>query len=133
VKSESAEVNGLHAEIRIADIQLKEETIRALSYFIEKEGNVYIFHGICSPSLFESYSTSFVNTMSNFDIIRDKAAKSVRPTRLKVVEVTRAGTLRAQLDQYPESERAHEELAVLNGLEWTDQLKPGDRIKILSK
>jgi predicted Zn-dependent protease len=133
LQSDYVRVNGLNAEMRLTDVQQQQGTLRVLSYFIEKNNKVYVFHGFCSPAKFNTYKSVFKYTMTNFDRLRNRAAKNVKPTRVKVVKVTKSGVLKNILKRYPKGKLTLEQLAILNGMKLSDKVKPGTKLKVLNK
>ncbi|MCH7755062.1 hypothetical protein IH970_08065 [candidate division KSB1 bacterium] len=71
--------------------------------------------------------------MENFERLRNQAAKNATPTRIKVVRVAKSSTLKDFLTRYPTKKSTPEELAIINGMELTDRVRPGDRVKVLSQ
>ncbi|MFQ6113203.1 MAG: M48 family metalloprotease [bacterium] len=132
IQSDYAKVNGLNAEIRVSDVQQEEGTLRVLSYFIEKGGKVYVFHGFCSSSTYANHVSTFKYAMTNFDRLRNRRAKNAKPTRVQVVPVTRSSTLKDFLARYPNDKLKEDKLAIMNGMHLTDTVRPGDRIKVLA-
>lgn len=133
IRSDYTKIKGLKAESRVTDVQQQQDNLRVLSYFIEKDNKVFVFHGFCSPGKFTSHESTFRYTMTNFDRLRNKAAKSVKPTRVKVVKVAKGGVLKNVLERYPKGNLTVEKLAILNGMSLTEKLKPGNRIKVFNK
>lgn len=131
--SDVTRTNGFVTEIREIVIAGQQGDLRVLSYFIEKDKNVYLFHGFTNAGNFGKYRSTFKNTMSNFDRLRNRKARNVKPTRIKVVKVSRKTTLKDLLARHPSEEVTPEKLAIVNGMQLTDELKPGDRVKILTK
>ncbi|MFQ5822814.1 MAG: M48 family metalloprotease [bacterium] len=133
IQSDYTKINRLNAEIRVTDVEQQQGTLRVLSYFIEKDRKIYVFHGFCSKAKYISNLNVFKYTMRNFDRLKNRAAKNVKPTRVKIVKVTRDGTLKDVLKRYPKGKLTVEQLAILNGMKLTDIVRPGDRIKVLAK
>ncbi|MFQ5639499.1 MAG: M48 family metalloprotease [bacterium] len=133
VISDYARVNGLNAEIRVSTIAAQSGEMKVRSFFIEKGGRVYVFHGFCSPSSYDNHLRDFNYTMNNFDRLRNRQAKNKKPTRVKVVRVRRSSTLKNFLSRYPSGDVTAETLAIVNGMQLTDRVKPGDRIKVLGE
>lgn len=133
IQSDNTRVNGFIAEIRVSDVQQQQGILRVLSYFIEKDRKVYVFHGFCAKAKYTRNIKAFKYTMSNFDRLKNRAAKNVKPTRLKIIKVTRGGTLKEVLERYPKGKLTVKQLAILNGMKLTDSVRPGDRIKVLKK
>jgi predicted Zn-dependent protease len=59
-------VNGLPAHRVISHMTTQQGAIRVMSYFIDKDGRIYVFHGFTSQPLFQSYASVFANTMGGF-------------------------------------------------------------------
>ena len=57
--------------------------------------------------------------------------QSARPLRLKVVEVKAGDTVERLARRMAVNDHAAERFRVLNGLDPTDKIKPGDRVKIV--
>ena len=112
---------------------LREGELSVLSYFIEKEQNIYVFHGFTATANYEKHKRDFRQTMENFDRLKNQAAKNVKPTTIKVMRVSKTTTLKDFLARFPTKKSTPEELAIINGMELTDTLRPGTRIKVLSQ
>lgn len=131
IKADVRRIHGMTVEIRESTVTGQHGTIKLLSYFYQKGKQVYVFHGFGSPSAYNKNLSSFKYTMSNFDHLKNPKAKTVKPARVKVVRVRRAGTLKDFLAKYPSDKVTPDELAIMNGMELTDRVKPGDRIKVV--
>ncbi len=106
---------------------------RVLTYLIQKENFIYVFHGLSEAADFNSYSNTFKRTMTRFDNLTDNSKINVEPTRIKVVNVPRSGTLQSALQNLGVSNRDINELAIVNGMELSDNVTSGTLIKIFSK
>ncbi len=133
VSSDVRRIHGNTAEIRQTDIAAQQGTLTVLSYFIEKGGNVYAFHGFGASADFSKFKSTFSHTMNGFDRLRNQAAKKVKPTLIKVVSVQRNSTLQEFLKKYPSKDTPAEKLAIINGMKLTDGVKRGQRIKVMTK
>ncbi|MFQ5708506.1 MAG: M48 family metalloprotease [bacterium] len=133
VQSDHTRVHGLRTEIRVTDVENRQGSARVLSYFIERGNSVYVFHGFTSPAKFDKYRSTFKHTMSNFDRLKNRAAKTAKPTRLRIVKVRKGGSLKSVLSRLSQKGTNLEELAIINGKLLTDRVKPGDRVKVLKK
>ncbi|MCG8605952.1 M48 family metalloprotease [bacterium] len=131
--SKATRTNGYTTEIRETIISAQDGKLRVLSYFIEKDRKVYVFHGFARTNKFGENQNAFIYTMSNFDRLRNESARNVQPTRVDVVRVDSATTLGDFLMKHPSKEATPETLAVVNGMKLTDPLRPGDRVKVLTK
>ena len=139
-ESRRTNVNGLNAIAMVSnqtptDQQGNQtgEPIRLLTYFIQHNSFIYILHGISSRNDFNSYANQFQATMSNFRELRDQSKINVVPTRIKVREVMRGGTLNQVFADLNVASVDREELSIVNGMELNDQVAKGTLIKTFSK
>ena len=130
VSSRNERINGLNASIFLADIG---KSLRLLTYLIEYNGLIYKFHGMAEPVNFSKYDRSFERTFENFKRLTDQSKINVKPDRIRVKSVKKSGTLRSVLQSYRMPNDRLEEMAVINGMKLTDQLKTGTKIKIVEK
>jgi len=140
IESQRTTVNGMSAIAMVSDQvpvaengQAAGDPIRILTYLIEYNGLIYTFHGLSAQADFNRYSSFFKRTMTNFDVLRDQSKINVTPTRIAVKTVTRAGTLSQVLSQLGTASPDFAELAIINGMELSDQIKAGELIKVFSK
>lgn len=133
IYSENTKLNGYNTEIRETIIKQQLETYRVLSYFIEKDGRVYVFQGISRQRNYKKYLSTFKYSLNNFDRLKYQKAKNIKPTRIKIVKVTKSSALKDFLAHHPNKELSDKRMAILNGMNLTDRVQPGDRIKILTK
>jgi predicted Zn-dependent protease len=133
VKNEAIKVNGLKARKLFSEITDGSNILRVQSYFIELSGQVYVFHGFSSASFFEDYQATFTKTMKGFNKLKAKSKLNVQPDRLEIVKVKKAGTLKQALDGFKIPNEEQESIALLNGLNLSDNVKADVRIKIIHK
>ena len=132
-KNEATKVNGLTARKVFSEIADRSNTLRIQSYFIEMSGEVYVFHGFSSSSEFSNYQSTYTKTMMGFNRLKDKAKLNVKPDRVKVVKVIKAGTFNKVLDEFKVPEEEHQDIALLNGMNLNDQIKVNTQIKLIKK
>ena len=60
------------------------DQIRILSYFIEKDDQVYVLHGLTASALYPNYVGAFVRIIEGFENVTDPAVLSVAPRRVRV-------------------------------------------------
>jgi len=131
VRSGAAQVNGMRAYVTIGDLQTQEGGVmRVMSYFIERDGSIYVFHGYTAANLFDSHAANFERTMKSFDQLRHQAALTKQPRRVKIMTVDQPGDLRAILTRYGTKAEELEELAILNGMNLPDRLERGALVKV---
>lgn len=133
VMSDSAQVNRLPAQRVLADVATEQGAIRALAYFIQKDGLVYVFLGYTAQAQFDVHSAAFSQTMGQFRSLTDAARINVEPERLAVRKVSREATLRQFLQTLGVAQDKWEAHAILNGMKLEDTVSEGTLIKIVVK
>jgi predicted Zn-dependent protease len=137
--SKRATVNGLQAILTQAKQVTQDQSTGAsqtnmvLSYFISYNNLIYVFHGVTTQADFNSYTNTFNSTMTTFAKLTDASKINVKPKKVQVVKVQRAGTLADAFSYYRVSQDKQNELALLNDLELTDQVLVGKMIKIIGE
>ncbi len=138
IQSEKVTVNGLSALSILADVQpqqnqgqpqQQQQQIRLLTYLIQYGGNIYNIMGISTQQEFNQFSNTFTNTMKNFAELTDQSKINIQPERISIQEVPRTATLSQVLKGFNMPNDRLEELAVLNGMQLSDQVKQGTLIK----
>jgi predicted Zn-dependent protease len=133
VESASLTVNGLSAQRLLSQGRTRQGTLAVLSYFIEKENFVYVFHGLCAWNRYKDHSPTFQDTMGGFRTLSDPKKMAVRPDRIHIRPVPREGSLRQAFQALGASSEQLEPLAVLNGMRLEDPVAKGMLIKTISK
>jgi len=133
VEQGSTRVNGLPAFRLLSQVTTQQGTLGILSYFIEKDGRVYVFHGFTPANRYRSYASTFTSTMEGFSEIRDAAKLRVEPSRVRVKTVSAPGTVRQALRALGTKEENLEKLAILNGMRLDDQVQAGSLIKVVER
>lgn len=138
IEQSSTNVNGNSAFMMISESvpeavngQQQSPTLRMLTYFISYGGKIYKFNGLSTNTDFNSYYSSFQRSMKNFKKLTDQSKINKKPTTIAIKTVKKNGTLQSALQSYSMSGTQLEELAILNGMELTDQVKAGSLIKTL--
>jgi len=108
-----------------------QQTLKVMSYFIQYNGAIYVFHGVAADADFNTYYRVFESTMVNFNRLTETSKLNVKPKRIKVVQVPATGTLSQTFRSLKVPESQMKELALLNNLELTDQVAKGKLIKII--
>ena len=139
IDKSNVNLNGLNTVVTISEQVSQndagqEQVLKILSYFIEKDGVVYTFHGLCLDANFNDYKPAFESTMKNFARLTNASKLNVQPDRIKVISINSASvSLKDAFAYYKVPQYRFEEMALLNNRELTDELKRGDLIKILGK
>ncbi|MCX6335639.1 MAG: M48 family metalloprotease [Bacteroidia bacterium] len=108
-------------------------TNRVLSYFINYNNVIYVFHGVSTDANFATYSSAFESTMGSFAKLTDAAKINVTPNKVIVKAVPATGTLTQAFTTLGVKQDMMAELALLNNLELTDKVAAGRLIKIVGK
>jgi len=139
VRSEKKTVNGMPA-ITTTSKQTsqdqstgQQQTIMVLSYFIDYSGTYYVFHGVSSDTDFGTYNKVFESNMTTFNKLTDPAKINVKPKRIVVKKVERAGTLSETFTALGVKKAQMDELALLNEMELTDKVQTGKFLKIIGE
>jgi predicted Zn-dependent protease len=110
-----------------------QSTNQVLSYFIDYNNVIYVFHGVAVEANFNTYSTSFESTMGSFAKLTDASKINVTPNKVIVKAVPKAGTLSQAFTTLGVKQDMMAELALLNNMELTDKVAAGKMIKIVGK
>lgn len=132
-KNEQIKVNGLKTRKVFSEIKDQSNVLRIQSYFIEKSGQVYVFHGFSSSADFDNYQSTFTKTMTGFNKLTNKAKLSVQPDRVNIVSIKKAGKFIDILKNYKVPDKERENIALLNGFNLDDQIKAETKIKLIKK
>lgn len=139
VESRNTTVNGMPA-IATVSKQVsqdqstgQQQSLMVLSYFIDYNSMFYVFHGVTAEADFSSYNKLFESNMISFSKLTDPAKLNVKPKKVLIKSVQRAGTLADAFTYYQVPEKLRAELALLNNLELTDKVQAGKLIKIIGE
>jgi predicted Zn-dependent protease len=133
VEAKEVNVNGLNALAFIADQKQQQQTLRTLSYVIQYNNNLYHLIGVSSIADFNTYASSFSNTMQNFKQLTDASKLNKKPERVRIKTVNQSTTLGQALRGFGVDQKRHEEMAVLNGMKLKDKVSSGTLIKIIAE
>ncbi|GGG04351.1 M48 family metalloprotease [Pontibacter amylolyticus] len=139
VESKQVTVNGLPAIAVVADPQpqqqqqQQQQPLRTLTYFIQHGENIYSLMGITTAQNFNNYFQVFSGSMQSFKVLSDPEKLNRKPERISIVTVPKATTLAGALRSHNMPDARHNELAVLNGMQLSDQLPAGTLIKVVKK
>jgi len=106
---------------------------QVLSYYINYDGKVYVFHGVAGAADFAAYKPGFESTMASFAKLTDPAKINVKPKKIIVKTVQKAGTLSEVFASYNVPQKMMSELALLNDLELTSKIPVGKMIKVVGE
>lgn len=133
IESGGKKVNGLPAYRLLSQVKSTDGVIRVMSYFIQKDKKVFVFHGFSAENRFDRYRDTFENTMGQFRNLTDPKRLNVEPARIRIRSTLSAGTLRQALKALGVSEGELKEAALINGKRLDDNVPAGTLIKVISK
>lgn len=131
LRRESHRVNGMSAVLVESNVPNQNNVLQVLSYFIQKEQYVYVFHGYTTAALFKNYVGAFEHIMAGFDQLRNQAALNKQPARLRIERVRQTGDLATVLRSFKMKEEMLNELSIVNGLRLEERLQNGSLVKIV--
>jgi predicted Zn-dependent protease len=126
-------INGLKALILQSKITKESNSIEVLSYFIEKNSDVFIFHGISSIENYSKYKNHFRDTMNGFQELKDKSKLNIQPDRISIKMVNEPMRLEQALRKFGVDNKKLNELALINGKELNEIIPANTLIKIIEK
>jgi predicted Zn-dependent protease len=132
LESRQVNVNGLPALSMVSEQQQQQGgTIRALSYLIQYENNIYHLLGVTASADFNSYMPVFANSMQSFRQLNDASKLNKQPERVRLKTVRTSTTFEQALRSYNVAAKRMEETAILNGMELKDKVAAGTLIKVI--
>ncbi len=138
-RSEKRTVNGMPAIVTLSQQVSQDQSTgtksvnEVLSYFIQYGNIIYVFHGVTAEVDFANYAPAMEASMNTFAKLTDASKINVKPQRILVKKVQRAGTLGEAFAYYGVKQDKLNELALLNEMELTDQVPAGKLIKIIGE
>ncbi len=139
VESNNLTVNGMSALATVNKQTTQDQTTGAtaankiLSYYINYDNVIYVFHGMTAETDFNTYSGTLKTAMGSFSKLTDPAKINVKPKKIIVKSVTKAGTLADAFTSFGVKQAQMSELALLNNMELTDRVAVGKQLKIVGE
>ncbi len=133
LSSRELRVNGLYAHQLIFDLRSKGGVIRAVSYFIEKDRHIFVFHGFAPRQLFQRYQGTFEYTMGGFRRLDDPKRIDVQPDSIRIRRAKKDGSVERNLKSLGVSGDKLKETALLNGRRLNDVIPAGTKLKVIQK
>jgi predicted Zn-dependent protease len=131
IRRENARVHGLATVVLETSLQSQNTTLQVLSYFIQKDQNIFVFHGFTTPGVYSKFYGTFTTVMTGFDELRNQAALSKKPDRVRIETAKADGDLSTTLKSLGMKEEMLKELSILNGMALEERVKRGDPIKVV--
>jgi len=139
VESKNATVNGLPV-LAVMSKQVTQDqstgqksTNQILSYYINYDSRIYVFHGVSGELDFRTYQTPIESTMASFAKLTDPAKINIKPKKLLIKTVQKPATLAEVFKLYGVPQAQMAELALLNNLELTSKVAAGKLIKVVGE
>jgi predicted Zn-dependent protease len=133
IGTEAIQVNGLPSEKLLSDVQTQKGVVRVLSYFIQRGKEIFVFHGLTSPGLFQKYGSIFEGTMRNFRELSDPKRINVKPDRIRIRAIGSAGTLENALRSLGVPNEKLKETALPNGRNLDEVIPANTMLKVVEK
>jgi predicted Zn-dependent protease len=138
VDSKETTVNGLKAIALLADTKTQEgqqqqPPLRTQAYLIQYGELIYLVMGLSAAPNFSAYAPQFTNTQQSFKELTDAEKINKKPERIQLRTAKSNTTLEKILRDNNIEEKRLEELAIVNGMMLTDEVKAGTMIKVVER
>ncbi|MGQ9638210.1 MAG: M48 family metalloprotease [Thermodesulfobacteriota bacterium] len=133
IQSEPIELSGFSSYRILSEIRTQKGALRILSYFIEKDKKVFVFHGISSPGQFQNYLRTFKSTFHGFRDLQDPKRIEVAPHRIRIRQVRTSENIENFLLSHGVQKEKLKENILINGLTPDQRVFPHSWLKIIEK
>lgn len=145
ISKNNATIGGFRALEIISDIKPQQQQgqpqqqvdpskqVRVASTFIQFNDLILLFHGMAYKPDFDRNLRIFERTTKTFRKLTDPDKLNRKPDRVRIKTNNRNQTLQQALQENRIPNDKMKDLAILNGMNLTDRLKPGQLYKIVSK
>ncbi|MEN6317279.1 MAG: M48 family metalloprotease [Syntrophaceae bacterium] len=116
LKSDETHVNGLSAQWVVADVTNEKGTIKVMSCFIQKEKEIFGFHGVSSLRLFPQYESLFAGAMKGFKELSDPKKINIQPNRIRARFTKKTNTIEDALRELGVPDHKLKDIVILNGM-----------------
>lgn len=116
LKSDSDRVNGFSAHWVVAEVASRKGTLKVISLFIQKEKDIFGFHGLSSLRLFPQYETLFKSAMNGFSELSDPKKINVQPNRIRARFTKKTDTIENALRALGVPDHKLKDMVILNGM-----------------
>jgi predicted Zn-dependent protease len=121
----------LPAIAAVADGKMENgQTVRVLAYFVQYRDQIYNFVGYSSPEAFRTFENVFMRTMAGFSEIKDSRMLQRQPARLDLLRVDRAAPFKSFIPATLPPETKPEDVAILNQVTLTEEIRAGRTVKL---
>ena len=122
-------INGFSAVRLRTNVQVEGGTLGVLSYFIQKDNLVYIFHGYSDQTRFGNYLSTFEGIFRGFSNLTNSSVLSVQPYRLDAFTAPRTDVFSSLVGANPEVGLDIDGMAILNQRQVNEQIPSGTHLK----
>jgi predicted Zn-dependent protease len=133
LRRDAATVNGFPAQILEAGAVSQDQELRILSYFIEKDGRVFTFHGFTLAAQYDQHQANLRSVMAGFAGETDRSILDKKPSRIAIKPATRTTDLATALSELGIPSERHREFAIVNGRDLDEQVAQGTLLKVLAQ
>jgi len=135
IQEKQENVNGNNALAYIGDITNPQDGSknRIMTYLIRYGSYIYVFHGVSTSTDFSRFNSTFQRIFESFNKLTDQSKINVKAEKIKIYTVKTNQTLRQALTAAGMPTARLNELALVNGMQLTDQVKAGMLIKTVTK
>ncbi|MFZ0391514.1 MAG: M48 family metalloprotease [Calditrichia bacterium] len=129
VSQDATTVNGFPTQRLVSVLETQQGQLQVMSYFIQKDNTVFVFHGFTSPDAFSGYQSAFQSTMNQFSRLTDGSKINVQPNWIHIRNAPRSANLGEILMALNMPNDKLDELSLLNGMELSDNVPANTKIK----
>ena len=133
IQTEALQVNGLASQRLHSEVRSQKGVYQLLSYFIEKDKRIFVFHGLTPSDRFQNYRALFDNTMRQFKDLTDPKRIHVEPDRIRIRNIKTAGPLENELRSLGVPNDKMKGLALLNGRDLNHVVPANSLLKVVEK
>lgn len=131
---QSLTISGYPAVRLESDLGSVDALLIVISTFVQKDGHVYVFHGVSPQASAAANRAAFLAVADGFGPLTIVRLLRVQPARIRVITASEEAAFSEVVRPYPIPERSGLDLAglaLLNGVTPTALVKRGDRVKVL--
>jgi len=133
IRTEALQVNGLPSQRLHSEIRSQKGVYQLLSYFIEKDKRIFVFHGLTPSDRFQKYRALFDNTMRQSKDLTDPKRIHVEPDRIRIRHIKTAGSLENEFRSLGVPNDKMKGLALLNGRDLNQVVPANSLLKVVEK
>lgn len=129
LQSSNENVNGFSAVRLRTNVQTESGTLAVLSYFIQKDGLIYVFHGYTAQAQFNSYANTLENIFRGFSTLTNASVLAIQPYRVDAFTAPRTDVFSTLVSASAGVNLDIEGMAILNQRQVNEQIPQGTHLK----